>query len=638
MSDSLVSKSDAELLKRFSKTRNERVFEELMERYGRLVMTICLRTLQNRHDAEDAFQATFLVLAEKAAKIRKRESLPSWLSGVAHRLSMNFARKRHRRDLSLKVEPEAARDHFADLEQRFDTQAMDEELHLLPEKYRDVLVRFYFLNQTSRQIAEALGITQGSADGRIKRGRQELRIRLAKRGVALGSVVTLIALSAKQASAAMAPTLIESTLKAAVANGSIEGLASAAATKLAGAELMRTGSMISSAAIVAVAVALLGLGSFGLNAALAHTALPATFEISTLVANSEFAERATTAPMAQEEETGRADRNEIGAYIVAPILDPMKSLVGPGQDKPTVETYQLRRPLKAAELAALLKRFETGESIKVDLGANTVTVTANRKQHKAIGQLAKKAGTPGFREAMENTLRNPAPAPRNRVPRQSNPVADLYEIDVKDLAKIQLEVLKEFPLTQTKVQDQYLAVFGTREHRNKVAEIIKKSAPDAKRSRIPAADPESKVSPARKPATSIPKFATAKLSIDGNSVMVKDPEAAKGVEQTYTVRVPYEVTTLDADRKAVKKMRFRDETRTRVVYPNGKKVYKLDRLKIVTVSGTEKLTVEILRKELDGTKPIVLLKSGQKLSDSFRQVLRAKAIVITLPNSEPAAP
>ena len=162
MSDSLASQSDAELLKRFAKSRCERVFEELMERYGRLVMTICLRALQNQHDAEDVFQATFLVLAEKAAKIKKRESLPSWLSGVAHRLSMNLARKRHRKDLSLKAEPEAAaRDHFADLERRFDAQAMDEELHALPAKYRDALVRFYFLNQTSRQIAEALGITQG---------------------------------------------------------------------------------------------------------------------------------------------------------------------------------------------------------------------------------------------------------------------------------------------------------------------------------------------------------------------------------------------------------------------------------------------------------------------------------------------
>ena len=285
MSDSLASQSDAELLKRFAKTRDERVFEELMERYGRLVMTICLRALQNQHDAEDAFQATFLVLAEKAAKIRKRESLPSWLSGVAHRLSMNLARKRHRKDLALKAEPEAARDHFADLEQRFDAQAMDEELHALPAKYRDALVRFYFLNQTSRQIAESLGITQGAADGRIKRGRQELRVRLAKRGVAFGSVVAFVAVSAKQASAAVAPGLLHSTLQSAVATGSV-GLASTSAMELAGTELMKTSSVISSMVATTVMVVLLGLGTFGLNAAFAHSVMVVEPALET-----EFADR-----------------------------------------------------------------------------------------------------------------------------------------------------------------------------------------------------------------------------------------------------------------------------------------------------------------------------------------------------------
>ena len=124
MSESLSSQSDAELLKRFSKTRCERAFEELVDRYGRLVMSISSRALQHQHDAEDVFQATFLVLAKNASKIRKRESLPSWLSGVAYRIAMKLALKRHRKDLALNAEPQAARDHFADLERRFDEQAL----------------------------------------------------------------------------------------------------------------------------------------------------------------------------------------------------------------------------------------------------------------------------------------------------------------------------------------------------------------------------------------------------------------------------------------------------------------------------------------------------------------------------------
>ena len=663
MSDSLASQSDAELLKRFAKTRDERVFEELMERYGRLVMTICLRALQNQYDAEDVFQATFLVLAEKAGKIKKRESLPSWLSGVAHRLSMNLARKRHRKDLSLKAEPEAARDHFFDLEERFNTQAMDEELHALPEKYRDALVRFYFLNQTSRQIAEALGITQGSADGRIKRGRQELRIRLAKRGVALGSVVTFVALSAKQASAALAPTLMQSTLQAAVAKGSVSGLASATAAKLAGAELMKTSSMVSSIATVTAVVVLLGLGMFGANAAFARAVLPGELPINTVV---ESVEAGTTAVKVAQEEGAKAvehgqikqaikkldvpaksssatadsrrgsdvygfKQNEIDERIkeakeVAPdarfrkrsdrmivdgtaeelakvenlfaksgvepisqmrsdpapsLFDRLKAAMG-SKDKTTTETYVVRAPLKAGEFAAVLKRFKVGKGIKTDVTGNSVTVTASPGEHDAIRKLVQKladqADHPGFREAMQNTLRKP-------------PV-----------------IVGDMGVRNVRMEDGIL--------------------PD------PRSVPPTRVVGVASP----PKFATAKLSVDGKSVMVNDPNAANRVTQTYTVRVPYQVTKRDADGKEVKEMRFRDETRTRTVLPNGKpelkKVYRVSDLKIATVSGNQELTTEVIRLELDGSKPVVILQPGEQLSDVFKQVLKPDTMVITLPKAE----
>lgn len=318
MSDSLTSQSDAELLKRFAKTRCERVFAELMERYGRLVMAISLRALQNQHDAEDVFQATFLVLAEKAKTIKKRDSLSSWLSGVAHRLSMNLARKRHRKDLALNAEPEAARDHFVDLEQRFNEQAMDEELHSLPSKYRDVLVRFYFLGETSRQIAESLGITQGAADGRIKRGRQELRVRLAKRGVALGAF-TVMALSTQTASAAVAPTLLQSTVAAAAAKGSV-GLVSSSVVKLAGTELMKTSSMISSVAAASAVLVFLALGTFGLNAAFARAAVPGEFPINTQVERDEPAATAPVVALTQEGNAAKAVDTEAQKLTTASDL------------------------------------------------------------------------------------------------------------------------------------------------------------------------------------------------------------------------------------------------------------------------------------------------------------------------------
>ena len=122
--------------------------------------------------------------------------------------------------------------------------------------------------------------------------------------------------------------------------------------------------------------------------------------------------------------------------------------------------------------------------------------------------------------------------------------------------------------------------------------------------------------------------------------MLNDPNAPQGVPQTYTVRVPYTVTRIDEDGEEVNETRFREETRTRTVFPNGRgrqprKVYKLTGLKVESVSQREGWPPNFLKQQLDGKKPVVLLKPGEQLSDAFRQVLKPDTIVITLPKSEP---
>jgi DNA-directed RNA polymerase specialized sigma24 family protein len=88
---------DRELLERFVTQKNEAAFTVLVERHGRMILGVCRRVLDNTHDAEDAWQTTFLVLAQKAASIRKTTSLPSWLHGVAARVAAHLRRERARR-------------------------------------------------------------------------------------------------------------------------------------------------------------------------------------------------------------------------------------------------------------------------------------------------------------------------------------------------------------------------------------------------------------------------------------------------------------------------------------------------------------------------------------------------------------
>lgn len=133
------SESDAALLERFAQSRHEPSFRLLVERYSALVWGVCWRMLRHRQDSEDAFQATFLVLARRAGDIARRESLPAWLHGVARKTSMNVQRATSRRDERQVDEmPETATPpHPSDPDLG---RVIDEELSHLPARVRDPLV------------------------------------------------------------------------------------------------------------------------------------------------------------------------------------------------------------------------------------------------------------------------------------------------------------------------------------------------------------------------------------------------------------------------------------------------------------------------------------------------------------------
>jgi RNA polymerase sigma factor (sigma-70 family) len=177
--------TDEVLLERFVATREEAAFAALVERHGPLVLGVCRSVLRHAQDAEDAFQATFLVLARKAASIRKPASLAPWLHGVAFRLATR-ARADREQVCERQVNDHSPPTPLDELTGRELRHILHEELARLPESYRLPLILCYLKGQTQDEAARQLGWTAATLKGRVDRGRNLLRRRLSRRGVALG--------------------------------------------------------------------------------------------------------------------------------------------------------------------------------------------------------------------------------------------------------------------------------------------------------------------------------------------------------------------------------------------------------------------------------------------------------------------
>jgi RNA polymerase sigma factor (sigma-70 family) len=208
--------ADQELLRRFSAERDEAAFHALLHRHGPMVLDVCRNVLSNEADAEDAFQATFLILARKAAAIRRQTSVGSWLYGVAYRTALKAqtaaARRRKYEARATGRTPPPASD---DLSWREVRQVLHAELNDLSEYYRAPLVLCYLQGKTQDEAAALLGVSKTTVKKRLEDGRALLRQRLVRRG--LGSVAVLVAAAwPLGAAAAQAPEgLIASTVEAA---------------------------------------------------------------------------------------------------------------------------------------------------------------------------------------------------------------------------------------------------------------------------------------------------------------------------------------------------------------------------------------------------------------------------------------
>jgi RNA polymerase sigma factor (sigma-70 family) len=253
---------DAELLGQFVEGRDEGAFAALLARHGAMVLGACRQVLGNPQDAEDAFQATFLVLARKASSVRRGESLAGWL----HRVALNVARsaradaarrRERERQASLMAQPSPAEG-----EPPRDWQAvLHEEVDRLPDKYRLPVVLCYLEGNTHEEAACSLGWPLGTVKGRLARARDLLRGRLARRGVTLSAGALALA-------PVVSPGLLGQTPRAAVAfaarGAAPAGAASARAVALAkGAVQAMTATKLARATVWLLGASVVALAALG---------------------------------------------------------------------------------------------------------------------------------------------------------------------------------------------------------------------------------------------------------------------------------------------------------------------------------------------------------------------------------------
>ncbi len=246
--------SDAQLLDRFASRRDEAAeaaFEELVIRHGPMVLRVCRGVLHDDHDAEDAFQAVFLVLASRAGSIRRAGSVASWLFGVAHCVATRARRSAARRRRHDRIVAERAPEIDVPRADDPDREAIHEEIDGLPESLRAPVVLCYLQGLTYAGAANQLGTSEVVVRGRIARARERLRHRLTRRGVTIPAGL-LAAGAAGQAHAAVPAALIQGTIR--IATGFVAGHTAAA---LARGVLT---SMLINRAKVAVVLLCLGIG------------------------------------------------------------------------------------------------------------------------------------------------------------------------------------------------------------------------------------------------------------------------------------------------------------------------------------------------------------------------------------------
>jgi polysaccharide export outer membrane protein len=277
--------SDDQLLEDFLCRRDDSAFESLVRRYGPMVFRVCRDVLCDREDADDAFQATFLILIRQAGSIRERGSLGRWLYEVACRIS----RRERRRLEKIRSQERQVPEMEASAGPEFDPTYRDmkpilhDEIRRLPSKLRDPIVLCYFEGLTVEDAARRMRCPVGTLKSRLGKGRELLRSRLTRRGLAASVLLLLMFSMAEEVSAAVPRSLLETTLKVGLAG--VDGAVVSRRVALMAIEdeaRTRWARMVSSWSALLLLAFVLGVSWLALGRT-AEAAPPASFAVSLAV-------------------------------------------------------------------------------------------------------------------------------------------------------------------------------------------------------------------------------------------------------------------------------------------------------------------------------------------------------------------
>ena len=376
-----TARTDGELLNAFVERRDESALVALVERHAPMVWGVCRRLLHEHHDAEDAFQATFLVFVRKAATLQRPEQLANWLYGVAHQTAVRaraVAAKRGARERQVAEMPEPAAvepDVWADLQ-----PVLDQELSRLPDRYRLVIVLCDLEGKTRKEVAAQLGCPEGTVAGQLARARAMLARRLTRHGLPV-SAALLGAVLPTAASAIPPAAVLSSTVQAArlSAAGQAAEISSRAVALSEGVIKAMFLTKLKVSAVVLAAVCVIALGGNSAHRALAV----APAEEKARVPDARPKERA---PDGQPKERVPAkDANVVKGSLAS--VDAEKNTVTitvnmfdrkTGEGAETKKTYSLAKDAKLLQddVETKLKDLKTGHPTIVKLdGANAVAVT-----------------------------------------------------------------------------------------------------------------------------------------------------------------------------------------------------------------------------------------------------------------------
>ncbi|MEX2168860.1 MAG: sigma-70 family RNA polymerase sigma factor [Pirellulales bacterium] len=389
-----VFATDGELLMRFERHRDEQAFAEVIERHGRLVWIVCQQSLRHHQDVEDAFQATFLILAQRATTIRASDSAAAWLYRVAQRTAIAARRRRsRRREESLTAEPPQGEEALPVIHDRQMLYVLMEELRALPERYQTPLVLRYFEGQSRRAIAEQTDSTLAQIQGRLVRGRRMLRSRLIRRGVSLSLATGVVSTASTTASAAVSPSLVAATAACScsfITSGATGG-ASPAAVELSkqGLNAMWYASVTKVATVAATLIVGLGVawgaGQPGTSdgvAAAVQVDLGQSAELS--ASDPEEGEATTIEAAVPNDDTPQPNSGKVGVYdVYRPSPQVQQLMLERDHWLLKAEAYRIKAGIKRTFAESQTVRGAISETERGEARADSMLLEADAKEAEA---------------------------------------------------------------------------------------------------------------------------------------------------------------------------------------------------------------------------------------------------------------